>query len=196
MTLPSRSVAALASGAIVLVAGTIGAWAWMHHAAGNSAPAIGGPFTLHDAKGTVTDRDFRGRWMLVYFGYTHCPDACPTTLNDMASTLDKMTKADRDRVVPIFITVDPDRDTPEVVDDYAKAFGPAFIGLSGSQAEISAVEREYRVYAQKHPLKGQDYAMDHSSIVYVMRPDGGFSSIFTGTETPAEMAQRLTLLGA
>jgi protein SCO1/2 len=98
-------------------------------------------------------------------------------------------------VVPIFITVDPDRDTPAIISDYAKAFGPEFVGLSGTQAQITAAEREYRVYAQKHPLKGQDYAMDHSSVIYIMKPDGDFSSVITDAASPAEMAQRLLSLG-
>jgi protein SCO1/2 len=158
---------------------------------------IGGPFRLQDGAGrTVTDRDFRGRWMLVYFGYTHCPDACPTTLGDLAAALDKLPAPDRARVAPIFITVDPARDTPAVIGDYAHAFGPAFVGLTGSEAAIADAEREYRVYAQKHPLHDGDYAMDHSSVIYVMGPGGRLAGLLDDQMKPAEMAERLRKLGA
>ena len=157
---------------------------------------IGGPFHLIDGhEHVVTDREFRGRFMLVYFGYTHCPDACPTTLGDMASAIDKLPAAKRARVVPVFITVDPERDTPDTMGEYAQAFGPAFIGLTGSAAEIAQAEAAYHVYAQKHPLKHGDYAMDHSSIIYVMAPDGSFSGVIPDNSTPAVMAQMLQELG-
>ena len=158
---------------------------------------IGGPFTLVDGSGkTVTDKDFRGRFMLVYFGYTHCPDVCPTTLSDMGSALDKMPKAARARVAPLFITVDPARDVPAVMGDYAHAFGPDFVGLTGSDAQVAAVEQEYHVYAAKHPLAHGDYGMDHSSIMYVMGPDGRFLGVISDGAKPAEIAQRLLDFGA
>ncbi len=195
MSMKPRALAGIAAGAVAIGLGVVGAATWLDRAANSEPPTIGGPFILAGADGPVTDKDFRGRWMLVYFGYTHCPDACPTTLNDIAATLDKLPKASRSHVAPVFITVDPDRDTPAIVSDYAKAFGPEFVGLSGTQDQINVAERAYRVYAQKHPLKGQDYAMDHSSIVYVMKPDGGFSSIITDQASPTDMAQRLIALG-
>jgi protein SCO1/2 len=194
MKVSRTALAGGAAGAVLVAAGLLGAAAWRGQGAAG-AQSIGGAFTLASTDGPVTDKDFRGRWMLIYFGYTHCPDACPTTLNDMAEMLDKLPKADRDRVVPLFITVDPDRDTPAIIGDYAKAFGPQFIGLSGTQAQVTQAEHAYRVYAAKHPLKGQDYAMDHSSVVYLMKPDGSFSSVFTESESPADMAQRLLKLG-
>jgi protein SCO1/2 len=144
---------------------------------------------------TVTDRDFRGRFMLVYFGYTHCPDACPTALSDMAASLDKLPPAVRARVVPLFITVDPARDTPAMIGDYVQAFGPEFVGLTGSQDKISAAEKEYHVFAEKHPLSHGDYAMDHSSIMYVMGPDGGFLGVISDGTKPADIAQRLRDFG-
>ncbi len=125
---------------------------------------VGGPFRLTDQTGkTVSDADFRGRYMLIYFGYSFCPDVCPTTLGVMAQALDKL-GADSSRIVPIFITIDPARDTPKVLADYMKAFGPSFVGLTGSDAEIKAVEKEYRVYAAKRPLDNGNYGMDHSSV--------------------------------
>ncbi len=160
------------------------------------AMTIGGPFALTDAAGqTVTDSAFRGKWMLVYFGYTHCPDACPTALADIASALDKLGPAAKD-VVPVFITVDPARDTGPVMKDYAAAFGPEFVGLTGSDPAIKSAEKAYRVYAAKHPLAGDDYVMDHSSIIYVMDPQGHFVTNFTQDSDPGKMAEKLKQLGA
>lgn len=162
----------------------------------NAPPTIGGPFALLDGRGKrVTDADFRGRYMLVYFGYTHCPDACPTTLNDIAAALDLLPTASRARVVPVFITVDPARDTPSVIGDYAHAFGSSFVGLSGPADAIANVEQEYHVYAAKSPLKGGDYAMDHSSILYLMGPDGRFVSALPDEAKPADLASSLRSLG-
>ncbi len=159
--------------------------------------SIGGPFSLVNGAGkSVTDRDFRGKFLLLYFGYTHCPDVCPTTLGAMAAALDKLPQAARARIVPVFVTVDPERDTPSVVGRYAHAFGADFVGLTGSPAAIAAAEREYRVYAQKHPLDGGDYAMDHSSVIYVMGPDGRFVTVLDDQMAPGTMAQRLVKLGA
>ena len=133
--------------------------------------------------------------MLIYFGYTHCPDACPTTLNDMALALDKLSPAQRARVAPLFITVDPQRDTPAMIGDYVSAFGKEFTGLTGSQQAIGAAEAEYHVYAEKHALAHGDYAMDHSSILYVMGPDGSFVGIINAGTKPDEIALRLKSFG-
>jgi protein SCO1/2 len=195
MTLSKRAIGTGAAAIAIIGAGVVATSVWLGRHAEQAMPTIGGPFTLASATGPVSDTTYRGRWMLIYFGYTHCPDACPTTLGDMGAALDKMPAADRARIVPIFITVDPDRDTPAIIADYAKAFGPEFVGLSGTQDQITAAERVYRVYAAKHPLKGQDYAMDHSSVVYVMGPDGKFSAVISDGTSPAEMAERLVALG-
>lgn len=113
-------------------------------------PAIGAPFTLVNAAGhTVTDRDFRGKYMLIYFGYTFCPDVCPTTLNALAGALEKLGPR-ADRVQPLFITVDPKRDTPSIIGQYTAAFGARIIGLTGTSEQIATVEKEYRVYAAEH----------------------------------------------
>ena len=157
------------------------------------AAAIGGPFTLTDGAGKpVTDQTYRGKYMLVYFGYTFCPDVCPTTLNDVAQALDKL-GARADRVTPLFITVDPARDTANVVKQYAAAFSPRLQGLTGTPAEIATVAHEYRVYYAEHktgPNPG-DYTMDHSSILYLMDPSGQFVGIIRADEGAQQMAADL-----
>jgi protein SCO1/2 len=174
----------------VLLLGT-GAFVWL--SGDGTASLVGGPFTLQDGNGKqVTDRDFRGKYMLVYFGYTFCPDVCPTTLNEVADAVDRLgPKADR--LQPIFITVDPKRDTPSVVKQYTAAFSPRLIGLTGSPEQIAQVAKEYRVYYAEHragPGPG-DYTMDHSSILYLMGPDGKFIAPIRADETGAEMAADL-----
>lgn len=148
---------------------------------------IGGPFTLTDQNGkTVTDRDFRGRFMLVFFGFTHCPDICPAELQVMSQSLDALgPKADE--VVPIFITLDPERDTPEIVGAYVKNFGPRFLGLTGSPEAIAAAAKAYRVAYSKFqddPASG-DYSIDHSALVYLMGKDGEYVTHFA-YGTPAD----------
>ena len=179
--------------AAVLLLGA-GGFLWLTGATGG--PAIGGPFTLENGSGKmVTDRDFRGKFMLVYFGYTYCPDICPTTLNAVASALDKMGPQAKD-LTPIFITVDPHRDTPEVMKRYTAAFSPAIVGLTGTPAEIAKVAREYRVYYAKHVTGPgpNDYSMDHSSILYFMGPNGKFIAPLRADESPAEMATEIEKL--
>jgi protein SCO1/2 len=148
---------------------------------------IGGPFTLVGKDGKpVTDKAFRGKYMLVFFGYTHCPDVCPAELQVMAAALDGLGK-DADKVVPIFITVDPDRDTPRVVGDYVMNFGPRFVGLSGTPEQIAKAAKAYRVTHDKHPAEdGSDnYSVDHSAIAYLMGPDGEYiTHIPYGTPAP------------
>jgi len=152
---------------------------------------IGGPFQLTDQSGKrVTDKDFRGRYMLIYFGYSFCPDVCPTTLAVMAQALEKVGDRAR-RVAPILITIDPERDTPKVLEDYVKAFGPSFVGLTGSAAEIKDVEKKYRVYAVKKPLEGGNYGMDHSSVIYLMGPNGKLVSFYDEAISPDDLAKEL-----
>jgi cytochrome oxidase Cu insertion factor (SCO1/SenC/PrrC family) len=153
---------------------------------------IGGPFRLTDQAGkTVRDSDFRGRYMLIYFGYSFCPDVCPTTLSVMAQALDKLGPERARRVVPIFITIDPARDTPKVLADYMKAFGPEFVGLTGSAAAIADAEKKYRVYAVKKPLEKGNYGMDHSSVLYLMGPDGRMISFYDEAISPDDLAKEL-----
>ena len=144
---------------------------------------IGGPFTLVDQNGkTVTDRDFRGKYMLIFFGFTHCPDICPAELQVMSAALDALgPKADD--VVPIFVTLDPGRDTPEAVGAYVKNFGKTFVGLTGSPTAIANAAKAYRVTYQKFEYKDKDgnygYSIDHYSLVYLMDKDGKYLAHFT-----------------
>ena len=158
------------------------------------ASAIGGPFRLVDQNGkTVTDADLKGKWSLVYFGYTHCPDACPTALNDIAIALDEL-GPQRTAVRPVFVTVDPERDTPEVLKSYVTAFDAPILALSGTPEKIAQAAKGYRVYYAKHPEAGGDYSMDHSSVIYVMDPEGRFTASFTQENSPEEIAERLKKL--
>jgi len=158
------------------------------------ASAIGGPFRLVDQNGkTVTDGDLKGKWSLVYFGYTHCPDACPTALNDISIALDELGPK-RDAVRPVFITVDPERDTAEVLKAYVTSFDAPIMALTGTPKEIAQAAKGYRVYYAKHPEAGGDYSMDHSSVIYVMDPEGRFTASFTHENTPEEIAERLKKL--
>ena len=153
---------------------------------------IGGPFKLIDQNGaTRTDQDYRGKYMLVFFGYTYCPDVCPTTLAVMKSALEMMGSRAAN-IVPLFITVDPKRDTPAKLKSYLSSFGPRFVGLTGDDKAIAAVAREYRVYYQVHPAEnGGDYTVDHSGVVYLMDAGGKFVANYTLDNSPDMMAQDL-----
>jgi len=157
---------------------------------------VGGPFRLVDHNGkTVTEADFRGRYMLIYFGYSFCPDVCPTTLAVMAQALEKLGGKSR-RIVPILITIDPERDTPQVLADYMKAFGPTFVGLTGSVEAIKDAEKKFRVYAVKKPLdpskgSGGNYGVDHSSVLYLMGPDGKLVNFYDEAVSPDDLAKDL-----
>jgi protein SCO1/2 len=173
-----------------------GGFMWLSGGGGGNAIEIGGPFALEDGSGKpVTDRDFRGKYVLVYFGYTFCPDVCPTTLSAVAEAMDKL-GPDAAKVRPLFITVDPRRDTPAVVKKYAAAFGPEITGLTGTPEEIARVAKEYRVYFAEHrtgPGPG-DYSMDHSSVLYLMDPTGAFLAPVRADETGDEIAANLKKL--
>ena len=191
---PSRLVlaAALIAGFAVLAAGAL-SWLAFNGSPGHGALSIslGGPFRLLDQDGrTVTDRDLRGKWLLVYFGYTHCPDACPTALNDIALALEAL-GPQRAQVRPVFITVDPERDTAAVLKEYVKAFDAPILALTGTPQAIAQVAREYRVYYAKHPLAGGDYEMDHSSVIYVMDPQGHYVAALTHQDSPKEITAAL-----
>ena len=157
---------------------------------GSNQSLVGGPFALEDGSGKiVTDQTLRGRPFLVYFGYTHCPDVCPTELARISDVLAAM----GDKAAPaLFITVDPERDTPKVMQDYAGSFGPHVIGLSGSPQAIGAVEKAYRVFARKGKVEFDgSYSMDHSSIVYLMDKTGGFVEALNLDRSPEETAKEL-----
>jgi protein SCO1 len=149
--------------------------------------AIGGPFHLTDQDGKpFSDQDLRGKTFLVFFGFTHCPDVCPTTLFEISEIMRKL-GADADRTAALFISVDPERDTPEAMKDYLSSFDPHLRGLTGDTASLAAVAKAYRVYYKKVPLEGGDYTMDHTAIVYLMDKDGRFVSPFNMKRT-AEVA--------
>ncbi len=156
-------------------------WSGQVTSDGKVAPAIGGAFTLTDQNGkTVSDRDFRNRYMLVFFGYTYCPDVCPTTLSTVAGALDKLGPTFTKKVVRIFITVDPERDTATVMKTYVEAFGPTIQGLTGTPEQIAKVAKDFKVYAAKVKSDSPDsYTVDHSAILYLMGPDGKFVAHFT-----------------
>ncbi len=155
-----------------------------------AAAAVGGPFQLTSGDGkTVTDRDLRGKYVLIYFGYTSCPDVCPTTLQHVADALTALGSKAAD-LQPLFITVDPERDTQKIVRQYAAAFSPQLIGLTGTAEEIARVEKEFHVYAaiRRTGSGKDDYTVDHSSVLYLMGPDGGFLAPIPADEQGKEMA--------
>ena len=154
---------------------------------------VGGPFELVDHTGrTVTDKDFRGRFMLVYFGFTFCPDVCPSGLQVMSAALDKL-GAKADMVVPIFITVDPERDTPAQLAQYVPSFHPRLIGLTGTAEQIASVQKAYRVYAKKvaDDKSSAGFTFDHTSIMYLMDPKGQYVAHFTHATPVDRIAERL-----
>jgi protein SCO1 len=153
---------------------------------------IGGPFTLIDQDGRlVSDLQFHGRWLLVYFGYTHCPDVCPTALSDMAAALADLDPVRRARIAAVFITVDPQRDTPSVMKEYVGAFEEAnILGLSGSPEQVQQAEAAYRVRAKRYDRKDGDYSMSHASAIHIMDPGGQFVTL----APPEKIAERLAQL--
>ena len=153
--------------------------------------AIGGPFKLIDQDGKpITDQDFKGRPFLVFFGYRHCPDICPITLFEMSEVLRVLGK-DADQVNALFITVDPERDTPAMMKDYLSSFDPHLRGATGDQKAIDAVEKAYRVYAKKVPFGNGDYSMDHTALVYLMDKQGRFVAPFKLDRKPEAAAADL-----
>jgi protein SCO1 len=157
-----------------------------------AAPAaIGGPFQLVDQSGlSVTDKSLQGHPSLIFFGFTRCPDVCPTSLFEMSEVLRAMGK-DADQVNAYFISVDPERDTEQAMKEYLSSFDPHLKGLTGSPDQIANVISAYRVYARKVPLKDGDYTMDHTALVYLMGRDGKFVSPFNLKRTPQEAAADL-----
>lgn len=161
-------------------------------------PTPGGPFTLVDGHGrVVTDRDFRGQWMLVYFGYTYCPDVCPTGLQVISHALGLLSPEKAARTRPLFITVDPQRDTPGVVEAYARAFHPGMVGLTGTEQQVADVATAYRVYYRRAPDSGRsqdDYLVDHSALAFLMGPDGRYVTWFAHGVSAEDMAAELDRL--
>lgn len=153
--------------------------------------AIGGPFTLTDQNGkTVTEKDFKGKPTLIFFGFTRCPDICPTTLFEITEMLNAAGK-DAERVNIVFVSVDPDRDTPESLKEYIESFDNRIVGLSGTPQQIEEISKLYRVYARKIPTGEDDYTMDHTAIIYLMDKEGRFINAFNLQRPPEESVQEL-----
>ncbi|HEY5797874.1 MAG TPA: SCO family protein [Bosea sp. (in: a-proteobacteria)] len=150
--------------------------------------SVGGPFTLTTQEGkTLTDKDLRGAPFLVFFGFTHCPDICPTKLFEISEVL-RAAGGKGEKLRALFVTVDPERDTPEVMKSYLGSFDPRILGLSGDRPAIDAMIKAYRAYARKVPTK-DDYTMDHTALVYLMAKDGSFVGAFNIEQPPAQAAQ-------
>lgn len=204
---------------ILLLLGGLWAWAWLGRDAGESlgesfarraasllgheaaAPSaggvqlpqgmvLGGPFNLVDHTGrAVTEADFAGRFLLVYFGFTYCPDVCPTELGTIAAALDALEEQGA-RVTPVLITVDPERDTPEALADYVSRFHPRMVGLTGTPQQIAAVARAYRIfYAKVNRPEMTQYLVDHSSFIYLVGPDARVRALFRPEMAPEAIAQ-------
>ena len=197
-TKPNRLLLALMGLLLAILLIGAGGFMWLNNNGdGNTALGIGGPFTLENGDGKpVTDKDFRGKYMLVYFGYTFCPDVCPTTLNAVADAMDKLGPAAAARLQPLFITIDPKRDTPALVKQYVAAFGPNIVGLTGTPEQIAQIAREYRVYYAEHRTGPgpNDYSMDHSSVLYLMSPTGAFIAPVRADQSGEEIAANLKKL--
>lgn len=191
-----KTIRFIVLGAIV---GLGAAWGF-HFWQGANAPdpaslagdAIGGPYELVDQNGTIRrDTDFRGKFVMIYFGFTFCPDACPTALLGMAQALDDIGPL-ADRVQPIFVSIDPDRDTVAQMKSYVEAVDPRLIGLTGSAAQVASAAKAYRVFYRKVTPPGMsDYLMDHTSLIYLMGPDGKYLDHFSHETPPDKIAERL-----
>jgi protein SCO1/2 len=159
--------------------------------------AIGGPFALTAGDGQpVTDKTYRGRWLLIYFGYTHCPNICPTVLSEIAATLDKLGPLAA-KIQPLYISIDPARDTQRVMEEYVRQFDPRIVGLTGSAAEIAQAAAAYHVFYRREANgTNDDYFMEHSAFVYVMDPTGRYVTLFAPAEEegPDYYASRLRAL--
>ena len=195
--MPSRSQAVFAL-SVLAIAFAIAAAAFYFTLGGrgpmtSGTALVGGPFSLVDQNGRrVTEKDFLGKYMLVFFGFTHCPDVCPTELQVMSAALDELGTAGND-IQPVFVSIDPERDTPEVVKEYVKNFHPRLMGLTGSAGEIATIARAYRVYYKKTASSGAsgDYELDHSTTIYLMDPEGRFRKHFGYTTDAKGLAQGL-----
>ncbi len=194
--MPSRRQAAFALSILAIALAIAGAA--FYFASGRNGPIgggealVGGSFSLTDHTGRrVTEKDFLGKYMLVFFGFTHCTDICPTELQVMSAALDEM-GAEGEKIQPIFVSIDPERDTPEVMKQYVENFHPRLIGLTGSPDEIAGIARAYRVYYKK--VEGgsdADYEMDHSTTIYLMDTKGRFRKHFNYTTDAKGLAQAL-----
>ena len=195
---PFVLIATVFAGILVLAAGVLIGISFRDQGQGIAgsplSAAIGGKFNLVDQNGKpFTDADLKGKWQLVFFGYTHCPDVCPTALNDLSLALDQLGGAKKD-VGIVFISVDPDRDTPPVLKSYVESFGGPIEALTGTPDQVAQAAKDYRVFYAKHQRADGGYDMDHSALIYVLDPEGRFTATFTPDDTSDTMAARLKKL--
>ncbi|MCI0755164.1 SCO family protein [Teichococcus vastitatis] len=205
MAFPVSRRAWLASALLLAAPAAAAAAWWLRPAAESELPPgpgeiqlpdgvpLGGPFSLVDQdEQRRTENDFRGRWALLYFGYTFCPDICPTELATMAGALDLLPAGVAAQISPVFVTIDPDRDTPAQLKNYVRLFHPRLAALTGTPSEIGPVLKAFHVFAAKHVVQGaSDYLMDHSSFFYLLGPDGRLRTLFRGGLPAAELAAGL-----
>jgi protein SCO1/2 len=194
--LRSRLFAILAAAVLALVVAGAASWFVLTPATRSMAGGealVGGPFTLVDQHGQErTEQDFAGRYMLIYFGYTYCPDFCPMSLSNMTQAMDLLPPEAAEQVVPVFITVDPERDTVAQLAEYAPLFHPRLVALTGSAEATKQAAQAYRVYFAKAGDDDSDaYLMDHSTFIYLMGPDGEYVRHFAHNATPEEMAEAI-----
>jgi protein SCO1 len=190
--------AAVMVGAIAVAAGATALWMGLALRAQvqSGATKIGGPFTLVDDTGVqVSEADLKGKSTVMYFGYTFCPEVCPTTLTDLVQWM-QMIGRDADRLNYVFVTVDPERDTPKVMHDYVSAFDPRIRGLTGTSEQIAKVTKEYGVYYKRIPTSDGGYVMDHSAVLYMMDPNVRFVGVIPYQEDTAKAVAKLKKLAA
>ena len=187
--------------ALIAAIAVIGAGTWQYvktqgQGAGSGGVQIGGPFSLTDHNGkAVTEKDYAGKYLLVFFGYTFCPDVCPTAMQTVTETMDILDEDGR-KVQPLFISIDPERDTPAVLKEFVANFHPSIIGLTGTPEQIAAVAKAYRVYYARAKTEdgGDDdeyYLMNHSAVLYLIGPDGKFIAHFAHTDSPEKIAAKI-----
>jgi protein SCO1/2 len=190
--------AAVMVGAIAVAAGATAFWMGLALRAQvqSGATKIGGPFTLVDDTGVqVSEADLKGKSTVMYFGYTFCPEVCPTTLTDLVQWM-QMIGRDADRLNYVFVTVDPERDTPKVMHDYVSAFDPRIRGLTGTSEQIAKVTKEYGVYYKRIPTSDGGYVMDHSAVLFMMDPNVRFVGVIPYQEDTAKAVAKLKKLAA
>jgi protein SCO1/2 len=190
--------AAVMVGDIAVAAGATALWKGLALRAQvqSGATKIGGPFTLVDDTGVqVSEADLKGKSTVMYFGYTFCPEVCPTTLTDLVQWM-QMIGRDADRLNYVFVTVDPERDTPKVMHDYVSAFDPRIRGLTGTSEQIAKVTKEYGVYYKRIPTSDGGYVMDHSAVLYMMDPNVRFVGVIPYQEDTAKAVAKLKKLAA
>ncbi|GBD42917.1 SCO1 protein [bacterium HR40] len=186
---------------LIAILAALGSWWFLARPSGEGEPAgreergeVGGPFQLTDHTGRrVSDAEFRGRWLLLFFGYTSCPDVCPTALGTAAVAMEELGPL-AERLQPMFVTLDPERDTPDVLAAYVAQFHPAILGLTGTPDEIASVAKAYRVFYRKAVPEGgkeSDYLLDHSAYLYLVDPEGKFVRVFTHTQSAEDIAQAI-----